>query len=264
VLTWAVFWIDFFPRIGNSQVRDSPLLSDLAECCGPVGRSHFFTGIVVPLTATHILVVEDDSDLRGMLVNLFTSEGFSAHGASDGEEALRLISEGAPHLIVLDLILPWINGIEVLATVRQQPHLLSVPVLVITGTATSAFDLRGFGPLRVMRKPLDVDALIPAVRTLLDVSAMSSVPAPNDESVMSGDPEAAPIEGSPSHEQESEAEYTLESPVRCPACGERTTSLKAVRLIRAQVNFTSTLPRRGRVLVCPHCLAVIPGELTNF
>ena len=68
----------------------------------------------------------------------------------------------------------------------------------------------------------------------------------------------------PSRESKAEAEYTLESPVRCPACGERMTSIKAVRLIRAQVNFTSTLPRRGRVMVCPHCLAVIPAELTNF
>jgi DNA-binding response OmpR family regulator len=71
------------------------------------------------LGAGHILVVEDDSALREMLVSLFTSEGFSARGASDGEEALRLVSEGPPHLIVLDLMLPWVNGLEVLATVRQ-------------------------------------------------------------------------------------------------------------------------------------------------
>jgi hypothetical protein len=42
------------------------------------------------------------------------------------------------------------------------------------------------------------------------------------------------------------------------------TSVKAVRLVRAQVNFTSALPRRGRVIVCPHCLAVISAELSNF
>jgi len=72
----------------------------------------------------------------------------------------------------------------------------------------------------------------------------------------------------PQHPQPSseriDAEYTLESPVKCPACGERVTTLKAVRLIRAQVNFTSTLPRRGRVIACPHCLAVVPAELSNF
>ena len=61
-----------------------------------------------------------------------------------------------------------------------------------------------------------------------------------------------------------EAEYALETPVRCPACGERVATLKAVRLIRARVNFTSTLPRRGRVVVCPHCFGIVPAELTNF
>ena len=61
-----------------------------------------------------------------------------------------------------------------------------------------------------------------------------------------------------------EAEYALETPVRCPSCAERINVLKAIRLIRGPVNFTSTLPRRGRVLACPHCLAIVPGELTNF
>ena len=75
----------------------------------------------------------------------------------------------------------------------------------------------------------------------------------------------APPPGLPaSVESQAEAEYTLESPVRCPACGERIATLKAVRLVRAQVNFTSTLPRRGRVVVCPYCLAIVPAQLTNF
>lgn len=255
MLTRVVFRIDFLPQIGNSHASDPPLPFDPTDVRGQVAPISWSAGLAVALTPTHILVVEDDSALREMLVSLFTSEGFNARGAADGAEALRLISGGAPQLIVLDLMLPEVNGIEVLATVRQQPHLLNVPVLVITGTATSAFDLRGFGLLRVIRKPLDVDAVLPAVRTLLDMSATLSVPE---------EPEPAPLEGLPSDEQESEAEYTLESPVRCPACGERTTTFKAIRLIRAQVNFTSTLPRRGRILACPHCLAVIPGELTNF
>jgi hypothetical protein len=61
-----------------------------------------------------------------------------------------------------------------------------------------------------------------------------------------------------------DAEYSLECPVRCPACGDTVSTLKAVRLLRAHVNFTSTLPRRGRLVVCPNCLAVVPAELSNF
>jgi hypothetical protein len=63
---------------------------------------------------------------------------------------------------------------------------------------------------------------------------------------------------------QAEAEYSLESPVKCPACGETVSTLKAIRLLRTQVNFISTLPRRGRVIVCPRCGVMVPAELTSF
>jgi hypothetical protein len=61
-----------------------------------------------------------------------------------------------------------------------------------------------------------------------------------------------------------DAVYRLESPVKCPHCRETVTTLKAVRLQRDQVSFTSTLPRRGRVVACPKCQAILPAELTNL
>jgi len=57
------------------------------------------------------------------------------------------------------------------------------------------------------------------------------------------------------------AVYGLEHPVRCPGCGEEIDQLYVVRLYRARVNFMSSLPRSGRLLVCPKCRAVVPGEL---
>jgi DNA-binding response OmpR family regulator len=125
---------------------------------------------VVSLTRKAILVVEDDDALRNMLESLFLLEGFNVRGATDGTQALRLVNEHPPDLIVLDLMLPWVNGIEVLSTVRQHPHLSNVPVLVTTGTVTSALDLRSLGPVHVMHKPLDVEAIVPIVRKLLEHS----------------------------------------------------------------------------------------------
>jgi DNA-directed RNA polymerase subunit RPC12/RpoP len=90
---------------------------------------------------------------------------------------------------------------------------------------------------------------------------------PADPASPAGTPEpveASSVEAQLRGEKRTEAEYMLESPVRCPACGERMNSVNAVRLLRTQVNFTSTLPRRGRVVTCPHCFSVIPAELTNF
>jgi phage terminase large subunit GpA-like protein len=62
--------------------------------------------------------------------------------------------------------------------------------------------------------------------------------------------------------RDSEAEFTLEYPATCPRCGHEVKTLKVARLLRTRVNFVSTLPRRGRVLMCPHCRAILSAELT--
>ena len=58
-----------------------------------------------------------------------------------------------------------------------------------------------------------------------------------------------------------EAEYTLEAPLTCPKCKAEISSVQVVRLLRAQVNFTSTLPRRGHVMVCPECRGILSAGL---
>jgi len=63
---------------------------------------------------------------------------------------------------------------------------------------------------------------------------------------------------------DAEATYALEIPVRCSACTAMVSEVRVVRMLRTRVNFTSTLPRRGRVLVCPSCLSVMSGELGNL
>jgi len=68
------------------------------------------------------------------------------------------------------------------------------------------------------------------------------------------------MEGSIS-ETEIEAEFTLESPARCPQCGESIDEIQVVRILRTKVNFVSSLPRRGQVMICPKCRAIITGSL---
>jgi len=69
-------------------------------------------------------------------------------------------------------------------------------------------------------------------------------------------------------EVEFEAEYALESPVNCAHCKASLEAVRVVRLLRRRVNFTSSLPRRGYIVVCPSCSTVIPavvgtGSLVN-
>jgi hypothetical protein len=65
-------------------------------------------------------------------------------------------------------------------------------------------------------------------------------------------------------EVEIEAEYTLESPVRCPNCKKSQNGIQVVRLLRTKVNFTSSLPRRGYALTCPDCKTLLSAGLSGL
>lgn len=65
----------------------------------------------------------------------------------------------------------------------------------------------------------------------------------------------------PISDSEIEAEFTLEAPVRCPHCGKSIDGLQVVRILRTKVNFVSSLPRRGQVMICPECRALLTGML---
>jgi hypothetical protein len=65
-------------------------------------------------------------------------------------------------------------------------------------------------------------------------------------------------------EWRSPATYALEMAVRCPHCDEAIRTIKIVGLTRSQVAFTSTLPRKGRVAVCPECDRILPAELSGL
>jgi DNA-binding response OmpR family regulator len=111
-----------------------------------------------------VLVVEDDHALRCLIEQHLLFDGYRVISVEHGAEALRVLNTVTPALVVLDLVLPWVNGIEVLATMRATAELCDVPVVVVTGSATTERDLASLGPLMVLRKPLDFDALTTIVQ----------------------------------------------------------------------------------------------------
>jgi hypothetical protein len=58
--------------------------------------------------------------------------------------------------------------------------------------------------------------------------------------------------------------YTLESPARCPECAQEILTIRVLRVLRTQVSFTSTLPRKGYVILCPHCERMLSAELSGL
>jgi len=79
-----------------------------------------------------ILVIEDDKFLRELISRKLTGEGFDVLEAVDGEEGIKKIKEGKPDLVLLDLILPSIDGFEVLTRVREDPEVSSIPVIILS------------------------------------------------------------------------------------------------------------------------------------
>jgi DNA-binding response OmpR family regulator len=79
-----------------------------------------------------ILIVEDDKFLRELIAKKLKNKGFDVVEAVDGEEGLKKIKEERPDLVLLDLILPGIDGFEVLARVKEDPNLAQIPVIILS------------------------------------------------------------------------------------------------------------------------------------
>ena len=78
-----------------------------------------------------ILIIEDDKFLRELISQKLTKEGYEIIEAVDGEKGIKMLEE-KPDLVLLDLILPGINGFEVLNRMKQSPNLSQIPVIILS------------------------------------------------------------------------------------------------------------------------------------
>jgi DNA-binding response OmpR family regulator len=90
-----------------------------------------------------ILVVEDDKFVRELIVQKLTEEEFEVSSAKDGEEGVKKTESEKPSLILLDLILPGIDGFEVLSRIRKNPLIEKIPVIILSNLGEKADVDRG-------------------------------------------------------------------------------------------------------------------------
>ena len=83
-------------------------------------------------TPKKILLIEDDKFLRELIVKKLIKEGFVVLEANDGEEGLTKISQEKPDLVLLDLILPGVDGFELLQKAQEDPFIKNVPIIVLS------------------------------------------------------------------------------------------------------------------------------------
>jgi DNA-binding response OmpR family regulator len=119
-----------------------------------------------------MLLVEDNADTRGMYATFFGSEGFRVVEAGDGLQALTQLAGERPDVMLLDLGLPKLNGVQVLRIIRQQPHLADLPVVVVSGQLDLLNAADEIAADVVCPKPCEPSDLMRVVRAVLDRGAV--------------------------------------------------------------------------------------------
>jgi phosphate regulon transcriptional regulator PhoB len=116
-----------------------------------------------------ILVVEDEPDIRKLVNYNLAQERFKVLEAEDGEQALRIIQRDKPHLVVLDLMLPGLSGVEVCKILREREDTAKLPILMLTAKAGEADRVVGLemGADDYLSKPFSPRELVARVRAIL-------------------------------------------------------------------------------------------------
>ena len=134
----------------------------------------------------HVLVVDDEADIRGYLRSALEDAGFAVATASDGLEALEMVRRNLPDLISLDLVMPRHSGAKFYRELRKDRELSKIPVLIVTGHARDELGRADFeemtmsGPGVYLEKPVRPDTYVAAVRRLLGTAETEAPPQAED------------------------------------------------------------------------------------
>ena len=128
--------------------------------------------------APKILVVDDEEDILDLLQYNLSQEGFETIAARDGERALALASEERPDVIILDIMMPKMDGLEVCRRLRQDAELRTIPILMLTARAEEGDHVRGLdvGADIYLPKPVSVPVLLSQTKALLRGARRSETP----------------------------------------------------------------------------------------
>jgi two-component system, OmpR family, alkaline phosphatase synthesis response regulator PhoP len=121
------------------------------------------------LSPQKILVVEDEPDIRKLVQYNLTQERFNVLEAEDGEQALKLLQREKPNLIILDLMLPGLSGMELCKLLKQRSETATLPILMLTAKAGEADRIVGLemGADDYLSKPFSPREMVARVRAIL-------------------------------------------------------------------------------------------------
>jgi len=141
----------------------------------PVEREQLLTALsrLKPVESGPVLVVDDDENIRALLAAILSEEHIPVAQAASGEEALRLVIERLPRLIVLDLMMPGLDGFDVLRRLRADERTRHVPVVIVTAKSLTRDEerlLSNEASMVVTKNGLPLEQLLGQVRSVLETA----------------------------------------------------------------------------------------------
>jgi len=119
-----------------------------------------------------VLVIDDEPDLLEVMGKRFEASGLEVLTATEGKSAIGIIENGAPDIIVLDVIMPVMDGFSVFKWIKTTPVICNIPVIIISGRSTMAETFRSMGVDSFIAKPVESAQLVSEVKRLLKPRVM--------------------------------------------------------------------------------------------
>jgi CheY-like chemotaxis protein len=129
------------------------------------------TAATAPARSTPtVLVIEDYADTRELIATVLRQDGFHVIEAEDGVEGLLKAGASYPDLVIMDLALPEMDGVEIARRIHQMPKLSRTPIFVVSALLTKEIeaDARAAGCTKLFPKPFDIETLRSQVRAYVD------------------------------------------------------------------------------------------------
>jgi two-component system response regulator (stage 0 sporulation protein F) len=137
-----------------------------------VYETHFFLEMIEEVIVKQkLLIVDDQNGIRVLLMEVFGSEGYETYQASNGKLALEIVKKDRPDLVLLDMKIPGMDGLEILKHIKKMDSTIKVIMMTAYGELDMINEATELGALMHFTKPFDIDELRIAVNEHLKTTS---------------------------------------------------------------------------------------------
>ena len=216
----------------------------------------------VMLNPSTVLVVDDDVISRNLLQGLLATEGYTVLFAKNGFQALELAARISPDVVLLDIIMPELDGFEVCRQLRSNPALRQIPIIMLTSLDGRDARLRGLeaGADEFLTKPVDLSELRTRIRTITGLNRFRQISETRAlfEAAVAHSPDGIGLtdgEGRLLHANAAFVELIGRVPARIFECFSKTTT----EALKAELSAGHSTGRRVASFDTPLALSAVPG-----